>query len=79
MGTVAKIQETVIVPNVHEFKGHIACDAASKSEIVVPVFNNNTFWGVLDLDSPKFNTFNEIDKKYLEQIAPLIFGAKTTA
>ncbi|MDC7952843.1 GAF domain-containing protein [Liquorilactobacillus mali] len=78
-GTVAKIQETVIVPNVHEFKGHIACDAASKSEIVVPVFNNNTFWGVLDLDSPEFNTFNEIDKKYLEQIAPLIFGAKTTA
>ncbi|WP_141055799.1 GAF domain-containing protein [Liquorilactobacillus hordei] len=73
-GTVAKIQKTVIVPNVHDFKGHIACDIASKSEIVVPVFKGNIFWGVLDLDSPEFNTFSEIDQKYLEQIAPLIFG-----
>lgn len=76
-GTVAKIKKTVIVPNVHEFKGHIACDKSSKSEIVVPVFKENIFWGVLDLDSPEFNIFNEIDQKYLEQIAPFIFGVKT--
>src|SRR5699024_8937590 len=75
-GTVAKNQQTEIVPNVHAFSGHIACDSASNSEIVVPVFKDSSFWGVLDLDSPKFNTFDEIDQKYLEKIAPIVFGVK---
>lgn len=75
-GTVAATHETEIVPNVHEFQGHIACDSASKSEIVVPVFKDHEFWGVLDLDSPSFDTFDEIDNEYLSQIAPLIFATE---
>ncbi len=78
-GTVAATQTTEIVPNVHAFSGHIACDSASNSEIVVPVFKDDKFWGVLDLDSPKFNTFDDIDDKYLRTIAPLIFGVKSYA
>lgn len=78
-GTVASTQTTEIVPNVHDFSGHIACDSVSNSEIVVPVFNDDKFWGVLDLDSPKFNTFDNIDDKYLRAIAPLIFGVKSYA
>ncbi|MGO2300131.1 GAF domain-containing protein [Paucilactobacillus nenjiangensis] len=75
-GTVAATLRSEIVPNVHNFSGHIACDSASKSEIVVPIFKNEQFWGVLDLDSPEFNTFDEIDENYLKQIAPIIFGVK---
>ncbi|KIS03592.1 GAF domain-containing protein [Paucilactobacillus wasatchensis] len=77
-GTVAKTKHTEIVPNVHEFSGHIACDSASKSEIVVPVFQDGEFFGVLDLDSPQFNTFDETDQQYLTQIAPIIFGSKVS-
>nr|WP_054757634.1 GAF domain-containing protein [Liquorilactobacillus satsumensis] len=74
-GTVAQTRKTEIVANVHEFAGHIACDAASKSEIVVPVFKDTKFWGgVLDLDSPAYGTFDEVDKKYLLELAPVIFG-----
>lgn len=73
-GTVAKNKRTEIVDNVHEFPGHIACDSASKSEIVVPVFKDDQFWGVLDLDSPEYSTFDETDNEYLSQIAPLIFN-----
>nr|WP_137596797.1 GAF domain-containing protein [Paucilactobacillus kaifaensis] len=76
-GTVAKNLTAEIVPDVHKFSGHIACDSASKSEIVVPIFKGSRFWGVLDLDSPKYNTFDEIDEKYLSQIAPLIFGVRS--
>ena len=60
--------ETVIVPNVHEFPGHIACSSASKSEIVVPIRQNGEIIAVLDIDSADYNTFDAIDKKYLEQI-----------
>ncbi|MDR3628083.1 MAG: GAF domain-containing protein, partial [Ignavibacteriaceae bacterium] len=56
------------VPNVNNFPGHIACDADSKSEIVVPVIKEGSLFGVLDLDSSSYNSFNEIDKKYLEEI-----------
>lgn len=73
-GTVAKTKQTEIVENVHNFPGHIACDSASKSEIVVPVFKDGHFWGVLDLDSPEYSTFDETDGEYLSQIAPLIFN-----
>lgn len=77
-GTVAQNLKTEIVPDVHKFAGHIACDSASKSEIVVPVFKDNVFWGVLDLDSPQLNNFDEIDNEYLTKIAPLIFGTRVT-
>ena len=63
---------TLIVPNVHEFPGHIACSSASNSEIVVPIHRNNDpnadIIAVLDIDSADFNTFDLIDQKYLEQI-----------
>ena len=59
---------TVIVRDVNDFPGHIACDPDSKSEIVVPVFIGNRIFGVLDIDSDKKDSFNEIDKKYLETI-----------
>lgn len=65
-GTAAALSETQLVPNVHEFPGHIACDSASNSEIVVPIIKNDVVYGVLDLDSPELNRFTELEKKYLE-------------
>lgn len=73
-GTAAQNEATVVVPNVHEFAGHIACDSASNSEIVVPVFKDDKLWGVLDIDSPKLENFAQVDKKYLEQISKLLFA-----
>lgn len=68
-GTVAQNQKTQIVANVHEFAGHIACDSASNSEIVVPIFKENgDLWGVFDFDSTKLNNFDELDQTYLEEI-----------
>ncbi len=67
-GTAAEKGETIIVPDVNKFPGHIFCDPDSKSEIVVPMFKNNKLIGVLDVDSDTFNSFDETDKKYLEQI-----------
>lgn len=67
-GTAWAKGETVIVPNVHEFPGHIACSSESKSEIVVPIRKNGEIIAVLDIDSAEFNTFDAIDQKYLEQI-----------
>lgn len=66
-GTAAATRKTQIVPNVHEFPGHIACDSASNSEIVVPIIKDDKVYGVLDLDSPEFNRFTEIEAGYLEQ------------
>jgi GAF domain-containing protein len=65
-------KQTLVVPNVHEFPGHIACSAASNSEIVVPVINNNQVTMVLDVDSTEYNDFNETDQKYLEEIAVIM-------
>lgn len=65
-GTCAKTLETQIVPNVHKFPGHIACDSRSNSEIVLPIFVSDKFYGVLDIDSTSFNRFNEFDKENLE-------------
>ena len=59
----------MIVPNVHEFPGHIVCDVDSKSEIVVPIIKNRQVLGVLDLDSASFNSFDEVDKQYLEELS----------
>lgn len=64
--------KTFIVADVHQFPGHIACSAASNSEIVVPVIKNNEVIMVLDVDSVDYNNFNETDQKYLEEIAVII-------
>lgn len=74
-GTAAQTGQTQLVKNVHEFKGHIACDSASNSEIVVPIYKDGTVWGVLDIDSPVPARFTEEDKQYLEQ-AVRIFEQK---
>lgn len=71
-GTSWAKAETLIVPDVEKFPGHIACSSLSKSEIVVPVFSGNNVVGVLDVDSADLSTYDEEDKKYLEQIISLI-------
>ena len=67
-GTAWAQARTLIVPNVHEFPGHIACSSASNSEIVVPIRKDGEIIAVLDIDSADYNTFDPIDQKYLEQI-----------
>ncbi len=67
-GTAWERGETICVPNVHEFAGHIACSSKSKSEIVVPVWRENQVIAVLDIDSAEYGTFDEIDIKYLEDV-----------
>lgn len=67
-GTAANKLETIIVDNVNKFPGHIACDIDSKSEIVIPILKNNKLYGVLDIDSAEYSSFNETDKKYLEEL-----------
>lgn len=71
-GHAATTKQTVVVKNVHDFPGHIACDSATNSEIVVPILKNDELIGVLDIDSPVLNRFNEIDQKYLEQFVQII-------
>lgn len=71
-GTAAERKETVIVPDVHQFPGHIACDAASQSEIVVPMIKDGRLIGVLDIDSPIKNRFDETDQTYLEKIVEIL-------
>lgn len=65
-GTAASKQETQRIADVHAFPGHIACDAASQSEIVIPIVKEGTLLGVLDIDSPEKNRFDEVDEKMLE-------------
>jgi L-methionine (R)-S-oxide reductase len=67
-------EKTLIVEDVEKFPGHIACSSASKSEIVVPVYQNNTIVGVLDVDSEHLSHFDEMDQFYLEKIVALIPG-----
>lgn len=71
-GTAWDRDETVVVPDVHQFPGHIACDSASRSEIVIPVHRNGEVFAVLDIDSPVKDRFGEKDKKGLEQIVKCI-------
>lgn len=66
-GKAARERTTVRVADVHEFPGHITCDAASRSEIVIPVLLNGELFAVLDIDSPSLNRFDEIDQHYLEK------------
>lgn len=71
-GTAWLESRTIIVPNVDEFPGHIACSSASKSEIVIPIYKNNSVIGVLDVDSEYLDNFDSIDEKYLSQILSFI-------
>ena len=73
-GTAAARRETVIVPDVHEFPGHIACDAASRSEIVVPLLRGNELLGVLDLDSPELARFDQDDSEGLSAAVQLLLA-----
>jgi len=71
-GKAWQLAQTLIVPDVEKFPGHIACSSLSRSEIVVPVLNNGEVMAVLDVDSESINLFDETDKKYLEQIVELV-------
>ncbi|MET3927101.1 GAF domain-containing protein [Devosia sp. 2618] len=68
-GTSVATGQSIVVPDVREFPGHIACDAASRSELVVPLRRGDTVIGVLDLDSPTPNRFDDIDRVHIEQLA----------
>ncbi|MDM5330701.1 GAF domain-containing protein [Neobacillus sp. CF12] len=71
-GTSAKNKETIRVEDVHQFPGHIACDAASNSEIVIPLMKDGKLLGVLDIDSPEKNRFDELDQVQLEEITAIL-------
>ncbi len=74
-GTAWARRESVIVPDVDAFPGHIACSSLSRSEIVVPIFKGQEVAAVLDIDSDELNTFDDTDRKYLEDICLLISKA----
>ena len=71
-GTAWQNEETIVVPDVEQFPGHIACSSLSKSEIVVPVFRNGSVISVLDIDSENLGTFDETDRIWLEKVAALL-------
>jgi GAF domain-containing protein len=74
-GTAVERQASVVVPDVHAFPGHIACDSASRSELVVPLIKNGTVLGVLDLDSPSPNRFDEDDREGCETLVRVYLEA----
>ena len=71
-GTAWQRQETIVVPDVEEFPGHIACSSLSRSEIVVPIFRDTSVYAVLDIDSKELATFDDIDKEWLEKNVKLL-------
>ena len=71
-GTSWEKEQTIIVPDVEAFPGHIACSSLSKSEIVLPLFQSNKIIGVLDVDSDQYNSFDDVDAKYLNEILLLL-------
>jgi L-methionine (R)-S-oxide reductase len=71
-GTAAEQRQTIVVNNVHDFPGHIACDSASNSEIVVPIMKEDNLIGVLDLDSPTFGRFDEEDARGLNEVVAIL-------
>jgi L-methionine (R)-S-oxide reductase len=77
-GAAAAKRETLMVPNVHEFPGHIACDSASNSEIVVPIIKDEKLIGVLDLDSPLIDRFDSEDAAGLEKLIQILLDASDT-
>ena len=74
-GTAAAEEKTVRVEDVHTFPGHIACDGASNSEIVIPLYRGSALWGVLDIDSPRFSRFSPEDQQGLERFAAVLSRA----
>jgi len=70
-GTAAASRKTIVVRDVHEFPGHIACDAASQSEIVVPLLRGDELLGVLDIDSPSVGRFDDADRRGIERLATI--------
>lgn len=78
-GTAAARRETIVVPDVHQFPGHIACDAESQAEIVVPLLHDGRLLGVLDIDSPLPNRFTAADVQQLEATAKLILDSSDLA
>ena len=74
-GTAWAEKRTLVVPDVEQFPGHIACSSESRSEIVVPIFKDGEVWAELDIDSKELNTFDEIDKQWLEQIVEVLTAA----
>lgn len=72
-GTAALERRTIVVPDVHAFPGHITCDSASQSEIVVPLFRGGNLFGVLDVDSPELNRFSKVEKEFFEAAALILF------
>lgn len=71
-GTAWKEAKTLVVPDVEQFPGHIACSSLSRSEIVVPVWRNGVIIGVLDIDSQELSTFDEVDQQWLEKIVAIL-------
>ena len=71
-GTAIEEGKTQLVPDVHLFPGHIACDSASNSELVVPIIKNGKAYGVLDMDSPSKNRFKELHRVYFERLVDLL-------
>ena len=76
-GTAAAEDRVQLVPDVHQFPGHIACDGASRSELVIPLHRNGAVWGVLDLDSPREGRFTEEDRLGLLRVAAVLEQALT--
>ena len=76
-GTAAEQRQTILVENVHEFPGHIACDSASNSEIVVPLIADERLIGVLDLDSPLFTRFDDEDARGLNELADIFINGSS--
>jgi len=76
-GTAFVKKESIFVENVNQFPGHIACDAASQSEIVVPLVKDGRAIGVLDIDAPITNRFDEIDQKYLEEFVKILLDSSS--
>ena len=74
-GTAVERQESVVVPDVHAFPGHIACDSASRSELVVPLIKDGRVLGVLDLDSPNPNRFDDEDREGCEKLVQIFLAA----
>jgi len=74
-GTAALRRETIVVPDVEAFPGHIACDSASRSEIVVPLVKNGTLLGVLDIDSPHLARFDDEDRRGVERLSAIFLAS----
>ncbi len=74
-GTAAQEKRTVLVENVHQFPGHIACDSASNAELVVPIFKDGQIYGVLDIDSPQIGRFTQKDREAMEQLVQILQNA----